>query len=118
MADDITVFTGITHVNLPSHTLSLSSTSPATLVLRNGTITCLGDCVVPANTQPIHINDGHITPGFIAFGSMLGLGEIDGEVKTQDGFNPEAWSRTIDGLQLGGKQLAAAYAKGVSSIVP
>jgi len=48
---------------------------------------------------------------------MLGLGEIDGEVKTQDGFNPEAWSRTIDGLQLGGKQLAAAYAKGVSNIV-
>jgi len=48
---------------------------------------------------------------------MLGLGEIDGEVKTQDGFNPEVWSRTIDGLQLGGKQLAAAYAKGVTRAI-
>jgi len=87
VSDDITVFTGITHVNLPNHTLSLSSTEAATLVIRNGAITCLGACVIPADTQAIHVKDGHITPGFLAFGSMLGLGEIDGEVKTQDGFN-------------------------------
>jgi hypothetical protein len=52
---------------------------------------------------------------FVAFGSSLGLAEIDAESDTHDGPYPEdGITYALDGLSFGGKQLARAHEHGVT----
>ncbi|GAB7358216.1 hypothetical protein MBLNU230_g0368t1 [Neophaeotheca triangularis] len=122
------IFTGITKVMLPGHeedfTQGHRRRNRATLVMTNGTITCLGTCEAEVQTAKEHnfpsfsLRDGHIIPPLTAFGSSLGMEEIAGESDTKDGANDDdSFSAAIDGLMLDGKGLAAAYRHGVTRAI-
>ncbi|KAF1978817.1 hypothetical protein BU23DRAFT_524354 [Bimuria novae-zelandiae CBS 107.79] len=121
------VFTGITYAypkgsqNAPSegdHKDSISA------VFNNGKLICLGACsfeieaAQSRNTHMVHLEHGHLTPPLTAFSTTLGLTEIDAEPDTHDGSPPsEGVTRATDGLFFGGKQLAHAYAHGITRAI-
>ena len=120
------VFTGITYAHTEAARDSSASHLKDTLsaVFDNGKLTCLGSCsreidlAKSANTPTVHLEEGHLTPPFTAFGSTLGLTEIDAERDTHDGSPPnEGVARATDGMFFGGKQLAHAYAHGVTRAI-
>jgi len=116
--DETTIFTGITNVQLADRQMTFASSEPATMVIRNGEIECLGECAITASSKIVALKDGHVTDPFVAFGTILGTSEIDAQGQTQDGSIGDGWSRAVDGLlNFGGKQLAAAYAKGVTRAI-
>lgn len=117
------VFTGLSHV----HTRLVSNEAGSTqegrvAIVSNGKLACVGVCASelaeldathPA-AQKIKLKDGHLTPGIVAFGSSLGLAEIDAESDTHDGpYLEEGITFALDGLSFGGKQLARAFEHGV-----
>ncbi|KAF2773038.1 hypothetical protein EJ03DRAFT_380292 [Teratosphaeria nubilosa] len=117
------VFTGITKTLLPGHDIELSGKDNR-VVIRDGTIACIGLCAAEASTaafdgvKSVQLRDGHIAPALTAFGSFLGLQEISAESDTNDGDNGEnSFSSAIDGLALGGKALHAAYSHGVTKAI-
>jgi len=96
----------------------------STLVIRNGSIICSGDdrCSKMAPLDPtlsltIDLEGGSISPGFVSFGSPLGLQHIDQEPLTNDGiiYDPllrpvpdilggnSAIIHTVDGLEYGSR---------------
>lgn len=76
----------IEQVLLPQKTGNFS-----TIVIRNGSIVCSGDelCSKVAPLDPafltIDLEGGSISPGFVSFGSPLGLQHMDQEPSTNDG---------------------------------
>ncbi|KAK5708530.1 hypothetical protein LTR17_020616 [Elasticomyces elasticus] len=118
------VFSGVRTILLAGMDQDLSSSDDEAsyVVIRNGTISCIGSCVEAAATAKkdrvpvVHLRDGHITPPFTAVGSTLGLTEIAGEPSTQNG-GDTGFSRAVDGLMLDGKGLAAAYRHGVTRAI-
>ncbi|KAJ4352189.1 uncharacterized protein N0V89_007536 [Didymosphaeria variabile] len=121
------VFTGIsyaypkTYKDTPSMDRHADSTSA---VFENGKLICLGACVAEmeaarsAKAPVIHLENGHLTPPLTAFSTTLGLAEIDSESDTHDGPPPsDGVTRATDGLLFGGKQLAHAYAHGVTRAI-
>jgi imidazolonepropionase-like amidohydrolase len=118
------IFTGITNVHLDSTTKTYSTTDKAVAIIANGILSCIGPCAAElaiaqtANTPTFALKNGHITPPFTAFGSSLGLVEIDAEKDTHDGPPPsDSITRAIDGLSFGGKQLTTAYEHGVTNAI-
>ncbi|MCJ1399005.1 hypothetical protein MMC11_002207 [Xylographa trunciseda] len=114
------VFTGITKVGLRGNTGQFSANESANVVISNGHISCIGVCepelrtALKEDAEVVQLVNGYLTQPFTAIGSTIGLSEIDAEKDTRDGDNPETvWSRTIDGLALDTKQLAAAHTHGV-----
>lgn len=96
----------------------------STLVIRNGAIVCSGDklCLKMASelnpvSLTIDLEGGSISPGFVSFGSPLGLQHIDREPSTNDGvvYDPllqsipdilggnSAIIHTADGLEYGSR---------------
>ena len=121
--DDI-VFTGVTKVMLADHEEAMNSEAGTNVVVRNGSISCIGDCAdhillaQQASTDIINLRNGHIAPTLTAFGSSLGLVEIQAELDTQDGYNGNnVFSKAIDGLALDTKNLEAAYSHGVTKAI-
>lgn len=60
------------------------------VVTRNGHIICYGQCAHSydaddAKTTIINVEGGSISPGFVSYGSPLGLEEINQEASTNDG---------------------------------
>ncbi|KAK5684765.1 hypothetical protein LTS10_002839 [Elasticomyces elasticus] len=118
------VFTGVRTIMLAGmeQDLSVSNGEASYVVIRNGTISCVGKCAeatAMANDDGIptvHLRDGHIIPPFTAVGSTLGLTEIAGEPSTQNGADT-GFFRAVDGLMLEGKGLAAAYRHGVTRAI-
>ncbi|KAJ4339586.1 hypothetical protein N0V95_007724 [Ascochyta clinopodiicola] len=118
------IFTGVTQVHGSFNPAKAGSYKESTVaVVSDGKLTCIGSCMAElaelksakAVTQTIHLKDGHLTPPFVAFGSSLGLAEIDAENDTQDGpFPEEGITLAVDGLAFGGKQLARAFDHGVT----
>ncbi|KAF9690562.1 hypothetical protein EKO04_011420 [Ascochyta lentis] len=118
------VFTGMSRVHgsfLP--TKADDPKESVVAIVADGKLSCVGICTrelaelksAPAATQTVHLKDGHLTPPFVAFGSSLGLAEIDAESDTHDGpFPEEGISFAVDGLSFGGKQLARAFDHGVT----
>ncbi|KAF3912791.1 hypothetical protein ABW20_dc0110038 [Dactylellina cionopaga] len=113
------VFTGISRDLLSAQDTLSEHHGEVTAVVTNGTILCLGLCKEEAKSATAHehvlikLKNGYLTPSFTAFGSPLGLNEIDAESDTQDGgFDDSSFSRAVDGLALGGKQLAVAFEHG------
>ncbi|MCJ1323232.1 hypothetical protein MMC15_008586 [Xylographa vitiligo] len=114
------VFTGITTVRMGGYTRNFVSNETARVVVLNGVVSCIGLCEDEIQTasnegaEEVNLMNGYLTHPFTAIGSTIGLSEIDAEQDTRDGDNTDAvWSRAVDGLALGTKQLAAAYAHGV-----
>jgi imidazolonepropionase-like amidohydrolase len=118
------VFTGLSHV----HDRFVSSDASVNMagnvaIVSDGRLACVGACTAelaelsttyPA-AQKIDLKDGHLTSGLIAFGSSLGLAEIDAEGDTHDGPYPEdGITFAADGLSFGGKQLTRAFEHGVT----
>ncbi|KAF2501555.1 amidohydrolase family protein [Lophium mytilinum] len=98
--------------------------TPGTVIITKGAVECAGSCIAEleiAKTsqkyQVIALQNGSISPAFIAFGSGLGLSEIDAEGDTHDGKPWNSWTRALDGLLFGGKQLAAAFEHGVTRAI-
>jgi hypothetical protein len=116
------IFTGISKVYLDD--LETTYDVNASVIIKNGELGCIGSCAddlakaQQAKTPVIHLENGYITPPFTAFGSSLGLVEIDAESDTHDGPPPkEDVTRAVDGLAFGGKQLARAYEHGVTRAI-
>ncbi|KAK3625394.1 hypothetical protein LTR56_003999 [Elasticomyces elasticus] len=118
------VFSGVRTIMLAGleQDLSSSDDEASYVVIRNGTISCVGGCAeatAMANDDgipTIYLRDGHIIPPFTAVGSTLGLTEIAGEPSTQNG-GDTGFSRAVDGLMLEGKGLSAAYRHGVTRAI-
>lgn len=118
------VFTGIVHVHgsfLSNKSIGRGGNIVA--IVSDGKLCCIGVCLselamlnsAQAVTETVHLKDGYLTPPIVAFGSSLGLTEIDAESDTHDGPYPEEGiTFATDGLSFGGKQLARAFEHGVT----
>ena len=120
------VFTGVSYAYAEhAHdSSSLDNGNTRSAIFQDGELTCLGSCAAEikaaksAGVPTVYLEDGHLTPPFTAFSTTLGLAEIDAEVDTHDGSPPnDGVTRAIDGLLFGGKQLAHAYAHGVTRAI-
>lgn len=101
----------------------------STVVIRNGSIVCSGDelCSKVAPLDPstfltIDLEGGSISPGFVSFGSPLGLQHMDQEPSTNDGivYDPllqpipnilagnSAIMHAVDGLEYGSRDALCA----------
>lgn len=115
------VFTRLNFAYLDGAIRSVGPESSFTAIFSNGELTCIGPCIEEgvaakaAGAPTIKLKDGHLTPPFAAFGTSLGLIEIDAEGDTHDGPPPsDGVSRAVDGLVFGGEQLARAFEHGVT----
>lgn len=116
---DNVIFTGVSRLYMSDYE---ELSSPSTVVIRQGTIICAGECTEEiksaSDLETIDLNNGYLTPPFTAFGSALGLEEIAAEGATQDGFvSDSVWAHAVDGLLFDSKQLAAAYSHGVTKAI-
>jgi hypothetical protein len=116
------IFTGVSRILLPGREADFGSEgNAAVVVVSDGKITCTGACeqdVVKSAESPggkvVHLQNGYLTSSFTAFGSTIGLNEIDAEKSTDNGPNPGVFSRGIDGLVLDNKKLAVAHTYGIT----
>ena len=116
------IFTGIREVLHPGLEQIVSDIDSPTfnVVVSEGSIACVGECSEEFNAgdgpkaQVINLKNGYITAPFAAFGSSLGLLEIDAVRDTHDGDPSKTFSRAVDGLALDGKQLEMAFNYGVT----
>ncbi|KAK8204792.1 amidohydrolase [Phyllosticta capitalensis] len=120
----LVAFTGITKILIPGleDAFEVTEGTPQSLVVVNGTITCIGECHSEISTmkteEVINLENGYLSPSFTLLGSSLGLNEIDAEDDTQDGRNGKGvFSRAVDGLLFQNKQLEAAYRHGVTRAI-
>jgi len=118
------IFTGISQILIPGSEMTFSVNELANVVVKNGTIVCSGACTTEmkaassSHGEIIALQNGHLSSSFIGFGSMIGLSEIQAEGATQNGDdNGDSFSRAVDGLQFGTKQLRATFAHGVTKAI-
>lgn len=117
------IFTGIKKLLTTQEDLSRGSQGTYNVVVTDGTVSCIGDCkeelqIAAGKAIVIDLKNGYFSPAFTAFGSSLGLLEIDAVKDTQDGgYSADSFSRAIDGLALDGKQLQQAYNHGVTRAI-
>ncbi|ATY61083.1 carbohydrate esterase family 9 [Cordyceps militaris] len=116
------LFTGISKVllDIPEHAAAIAAAEaagkPFSIAVQQGKISCVGTCTAAASDTPIvALKNGHIHKAFTAYGN-LGLVEISAEDSTNNG-RTDAFTRAVDGLQLGGKVLGVAGQYGVTRAV-
>ncbi|ORX38692.1 hypothetical protein BD324DRAFT_621954 [Kockovaella imperatae] len=115
--------------------LNLQSTSGnmpqnGTVVVTDGKIQCVGECVVEEGLgfTVINLKGGSIAPGATSVGSYMGLMEIRQEPTTQDGvvYDPLQQNSELlrglvvhaaDGIRFGSKDQLLAYRSGVTNAV-
>lgn len=114
------VFTGVSHVLLPGK----EADGPLTVVVSDGEISCLGSCqdelrhASDTGAKIVDLDNGYLTKGFTAFGSLIGLNEIDMESDTDNGASHgKAFSRGVDGLALDNKKLRTAHRYGITKAI-
>ncbi|WQF84287.1 Putative metal-dependent hydrolase, composite domain superfamily, amidohydrolase 3 [Colletotrichum destructivum] len=114
------VFTGVSNVWLSDEDIRTGGDETVNVVFADGAIKCIGACAEEvataksASKRVIDLTNGHITESFTAFGSLIGLNEIDNEDDTDNGRNPTGFSRGLDGLVLDNKKLHVAKRYGVT----
>ncbi|PKS13257.1 hypothetical protein jhhlp_000028 [Lomentospora prolificans] len=115
------VFTGVSKVWLSGHP---SAFGRLNVIVQDGQLSCFGRCeaqmrtAAEAGVKVIDLKNGHLTDGFTAFGSLIGLNEIDMESDTDNGASGgKAFSRGIDGLALDSKKLHVAHRYGVTKAI-
>lgn len=117
------IFTGVTNVLLPDEQQVETHGKAVNVVVTKGKISCIGECVSKLQSasdngvKTIPVKDGHLTHAFTGVAGTLGLNEIDSEKSTDNGDNPDAFTRAIDGLQLQGKKLHAGFKYGVTRAI-
>ncbi|KAH7377344.1 amidohydrolase [Pyrenochaeta sp. MPI-SDFR-AT-0127] len=124
--DGTVIFTGISKIHHDLFPTSLTNAQSAVAIISNGILSCAGSCtpelaaLETANRHPRRINlkNGYLTPPLTAFGTALGLQEIDAAPDTHDGQPPaEGITFALEGLLFGGKQLTVAFEHGVSRAI-
>lgn len=116
------VLSGVSKVLLPGHEDATTAETPINVVITGGKVTCIGECseMISAATangvKSVHLKNGYLTSSFTAFGSTLGLNEIDAESSTDDG-DGSTFSRAVDGLALDNKKLKVAHDYGVTRAI-
>ncbi|EHK21476.1 carbohydrate esterase family 9 protein [Trichoderma virens Gv29-8] len=114
------VFHGITKVLLSDDQILESNDKPLDVFVSGGKIACIGPCsseyeaVVKAAKVHVELTNGYLTNSFTGVGGTIGLNDIDGEDVTDNGPNPVAFSRAVDGLRLDSKKLNVAAKYGVT----
>lgn len=118
------IFTGVSKILLPiGDEAVVDASSPFNVVVTDGKISCVGTCAADLGTaatkktKTMHLKNGYLTHAFTAFGSTLGLNEIDAEASTDDGDNSNVFSRAVDGLALDNKKLKVAHEYGVTRAI-
>lgn len=118
------VFTGVSQVLLPGREATGTAEGPLTVVILDGEVSCVGTCkdelqqASDSGAKIIELNNGYLTKGFTAFGSLVGLNEIDMERSTDNGASHgKAFSRGVDGLALDTKKLHVAHRYGVTKAI-
>ncbi|TEA12730.1 hypothetical protein C8034_v005779 [Colletotrichum sidae] len=115
------VFTGVSNVWLSGEERT-SADESVNVVVSGGAIKCIGACAEEvaaaksSSKEIIYLKNGHITESFVAFGSSIGLNEIDAEGDTDNGRSP-GFSRGLDGLALDNKKLRVALRYGVTKAI-
>lgn len=106
--------------------LSQVKDSNQTVVIDNGRVVCVGQCLQfhSKGLRHIDLEGGSIAPSLISYGSGLGLVNIDMEASANDGsvvdplLETGSWKwpipRAVDGLQFETRQALLAYRSGVS----
>ena len=124
--EDVLVFTGIAHVHHDIFSVSADEKHSSVAIVSNGTLSCVGPCtselraIESSERSPrtIHLKNGYLTSPLTAFGTALGLQEIDAENDTHDGPPPrDRITLASEGLSFGGKQLAAAFQHGITCAI-
>lgn len=120
------IFTGVSKILIPIGDQVVNdeaASAPFNVVVTDGKISCVGTCAADLGTaaarktKTIHLKNGYLTHAFTAFGSTLGLNEIDAEASTDDGDNTDVFIRAVDGLALDNKKLNVAYEYGVTRAI-
>ncbi len=123
---DVVVFSGIARVYHDSFENSIEDNRPSVAIVKNGIISCVGPCTSELNIlksdgkspRTINLQNGYLTSPLTAFGTALGLQEIDAERDTHDGPPPsDRITYALEGLSFGGKQLEAAFRHGVTRAI-
>lgn len=116
------LFTGVSQIVLPGREQTFDAGT--NVIIKDGGIACIGSCEAElasidiASIKIVSLKHGHLIPPLTAFGSDLGLSEIQSEDATQNGRDPDdVFSLAIDGLQFQGKQLHASFAHGVVNAI-
>lgn len=116
------VFSGVSKVLLPGHEDASAAETPFNVVISGGRIACIGECrfekssATANGAKSIHLRNGYLTTAFTAFGSTIGLNEIDAEASTDNGGGTK-FSRAVDGLALDNKKLKVAHEYGVTRAI-
>ncbi|KAF8522962.1 carbohydrate esterase family 9 protein [Hysterangium stoloniferum] len=110
-------------------------TGDGVVVVEDGQIKCTGLCEAALESdrgyEKVDLKGGSLAPGFLAFGSPLGINVINGEASTKDGaiFDPLTGSipsilggdgaviKAVDGLQFETRDALLAYRSGVTTAV-
>ncbi|PTB65260.1 family 9 carbohydrate esterase [Trichoderma citrinoviride] len=117
------VFHGITKVLLADDQASESNGEPVDVFVSRGKIACIGPCSyeyeAAAKAAKVHVqlSNGYLTNSFTGVAGTIGLNDIDGEDVTDNGPNPVAFSRAVDGLRLDSKKLNVAAKYGVTKAI-
>ncbi|KAH6651657.1 amidohydrolase [Truncatella angustata] len=120
------VFTGVSTSFLPLLPKDIAQSLESenfTVSISNGKIQCIGSCAKElqaaskSGVKVVHLKNGHISKGFVAFGSLIGLNAIDAERDTDNGGSTENFSRGVDGLRLDSKKLQFAHRYGVTRAI-
>jgi len=118
------VFTGVSQILIEGSEMVFGANELGNVVVEKGKVICKGACITEMKTalstksEIVALKNGHLSSSFIGFGSMVGLSEIQAEDDTQNGDeNISSFSRAIDGLQFGTKQLHATFAHGVTKAI-
>ena len=115
------VFTGVSRMLLSWRASAEGSLS---VIIKDGKISCIGRCeselqaASESGVKVINLKNGYVTNGFTAFGSLIGLNEIDMESDTDNGASDgRTFSRGIDGLALDSKKLNVAHRYGITKAI-
>ena len=120
------VFTGISHVHHDTFSDREQRDQPIVAIVSNGALACVGLCeselaaleVAATPPRTIDLTNGYLTAPLTAFGTALGLQEIDAARDTHDGRPPaEDVTFALDGISFDGKQLTAAFEHGVTNAI-
>ncbi|KAI5900749.1 uncharacterized protein SCHCODRAFT_02483778 [Schizophyllum commune H4-8] len=114
------VFTGVREIITHNGT-TVTSAEDLAVIARDGVITCVGihcaGVTDAAGARIVELEGGALSPGFVTFGTPLGLAEISSDTSTADGPVGEVGAvlpRAVDGLLFGTRDALLAYRHGVT----